>query len=70
VADRFGPRWALSVGAAAGVAAALVGARFLARHGGLELGVDPAGPRRAEGDADDPSAAAAVSPPLGSIPKG
>jgi MFS family permease len=70
VADRFGPRWALSVGAAAGVAAALVGARFLARHGSLELGVDPAGPRRAEGDADDPGAAAAVSPPLGSVPKG
>jgi MFS family permease len=31
VADRFGPRWALSVGAAAGFAAALVGIRYLTR---------------------------------------
>jgi MFS family permease len=31
VADRFGPRWALSVGAAAGFAAALVGVRYLTR---------------------------------------
>lgn len=32
VADRFGPRWALGVGAAAGFAAALVGLRYLVRH--------------------------------------
>jgi MFS family permease len=30
VADAFGPRWALGVGAAAGYAAALVGIRYLA----------------------------------------
>ena len=73
VADRYGPRWALSVGAAAGVAAALVGARFLARRrgGGPELGVDPARPRRATGgDPDEPGATAAAAPALGSVPKG
>jgi MFS family permease len=32
VADTFGPRWALGVGAASGFAAALVGARFLAHQ--------------------------------------
>ncbi|HET9933630.1 MAG TPA: MFS transporter [Polyangiaceae bacterium] len=32
VADRFGPRWALGVGAFAGFAAALVGFRYLARR--------------------------------------
>jgi MFS family permease len=32
VADRFGPRWALGVGAAAGFAAALVGLRYLVRY--------------------------------------
>ena len=32
VADRFGPRWALGVGAAGGLAAAAVGMLFLARH--------------------------------------
>ena len=32
VADRYGPRWALAVGAASGVAAALVAIGFLARR--------------------------------------
>jgi MFS family permease len=32
VADAFGPRWALDVGAAAGFAAAIVGLHFLATH--------------------------------------
>jgi MFS family permease len=32
VADRFGPRWALGVGAASGCAAAIVGISYLARH--------------------------------------
>jgi MFS family permease len=32
VADAFGPRWALGVGAAAGLAAAIVGGGYLARH--------------------------------------
>jgi MFS family permease len=32
VADRFGPRWALGVAAAAGFAAAMVAIRFLAKQ--------------------------------------
>jgi MFS family permease len=32
VADRFGPRWALSLGAAAGLAAAAVAMVYLVRH--------------------------------------
>jgi hypothetical protein len=32
VADTFGPRWALAVGALAGLSAALVGLRYLARR--------------------------------------
>jgi MFS family permease len=38
VADAFGPRWALAVAAAAGLAAALVGARHIARTHRLEAG--------------------------------
>jgi MFS family permease len=37
VADTFGPRWALGVGAAAGFAAAGVGIRFLAKHRHLRV---------------------------------
>ena len=38
VADTFGPRWALAVAAAAGLAAALVGARHAARADRRETG--------------------------------
>jgi MFS family permease len=37
VADRFGPRWALGVAAAAGVAAAIVMIHYLAKHRRLRL---------------------------------
>ncbi len=37
VADRFGPRWALAVAAAAGVAAALVALRYLVTHRNLRV---------------------------------
>lgn len=37
VADHFGARWALAVGAAAGLAASLVGLGYWARHGQLPL---------------------------------
>jgi MFS family permease len=40
VADRFGPRWSLVVGAASGFAAALVGIAYLARYRGLRLRMD------------------------------
>ncbi len=39
-ADRFGPRWALGLGAASGFAAAAVGLWFLARHRGLRIGFE------------------------------
>jgi MFS family permease len=35
IADRFGPRWAVGVGAASGFGAALVGLVYLMRHKGL-----------------------------------
>jgi len=37
IADRFGPRWSLAVGAASGFAAAFVGLRYLVRHRGLRV---------------------------------
>jgi MFS family permease len=40
VADRFGPRWALGVGAAAGFAAAIVAIHYLARYRGLRVRAD------------------------------
>jgi MFS family permease len=40
LADRFGPRWALGIGAASGIAAAIVGILYLAKHCQLRLRVD------------------------------
>ena len=40
VADRFGPRWALGIGAASGIAAAIVGLLYLTKHSHLRLLVD------------------------------
>jgi MFS family permease len=40
VADRFGPRWSIGVGASAGALATLVGIRFLVRHRGLRVRVE------------------------------
>ena len=40
VADAFGPRWALGVGAAGGFAAAFVGIHYLAKHHHLRLRID------------------------------
>ncbi len=40
VADRFGPRWALGVGAASGFAAAIVAISFLRKHRRLRLHID------------------------------
>ncbi|HEU4585572.1 MAG TPA: MFS transporter [Gemmatimonadaceae bacterium] len=40
VADTFGPRWAMGVGAAAGFAAAGVGIRYLAKYHGLRLWIE------------------------------
>ncbi len=53
VADTFGPRWSVAVGAAAGVLAALVGLRYLVVHRGLRVRWKDGRPRlvTAEGDA-------------------
>jgi len=40
VDDTFGPRWALSVGAAAGLATAIVGIHYLTKHGYPPPGID------------------------------
>ena len=40
VADTFGPRWALAVGAASGFAAVAVALHYLAKHRGLRVRVD------------------------------
>jgi MFS family permease len=40
VADRFGPRWALLVGAAAGFGAVIVGLHYLTKHRNLRLRID------------------------------
>jgi MFS family permease len=40
VADRFGPRWALGMGAASGFAAAIVGILYLVNHRHLRVRVD------------------------------
>ncbi len=46
VANEFGPRWALGVAAAAGIAAALVGVYYLVRFRNLRLRFSPAGNSR------------------------
>ena len=43
VADTFGPRWALGVGAASGFGAALIGLRYLIKHQGLRLNTGAGG---------------------------
>ncbi|HEY4067445.1 MAG TPA: MFS transporter [Burkholderiaceae bacterium] len=45
VADRFGPRWAMGVGAASGLAAAIVGLRYLVNHRRLRLAFVAGRPR-------------------------
>jgi len=45
VADHFGPRWSLVVGAASGFAAAAVGVAYLVRHRGLRLRMTGGVPR-------------------------
>ena len=45
VADHFGPRWSLVVGAASGFAAAAVGIGYLVRHRGLRIRMEGGMPR-------------------------
>lgn len=43
IGDAFGPRWAVAVGASSGLAALIIGVRYLRRHRALQLRFD--GPR-------------------------
>jgi len=60
VADTFGPRWALCVGAASGFAAAMVGIYYLAKHRRLRVRIDAGRLRFSSGNlaplADSPTA--------------
>jgi len=40
VADTFGPRWAIGVGAASGIASAIVGLHYLVKHRNLRIHID------------------------------
>jgi MFS family permease len=62
VADTFGPRWALAVGAAAGFGAALVGIHYLAKHRHLRLRIAAGRPRLSIDDVD-PLMIAGYMPP-------
>ena len=59
VADRFGARWSLAVGAASGLLALMVGVHYLVRHRGLRVRVD-AGRLRFSLDKADPAVPAAA----------
>ncbi len=45
VADTYGPRWSLALGASSGFLAALLGISYLVRHRGLRLHFEGARPR-------------------------
>lgn len=52
VADHAGPRWAMGIGASAGIAAALVGMRYLVKYRGMRVGFGGRRPRvQFDGDA-------------------
>ncbi len=57
VADAFGPRWALGIGAAGGFGAAIVGIRYLIRNGQLRVRIDA---RRLRLSFDERDAAASM----------
>ncbi len=65
VADRFGPRWALTVGAASGLVAALVGLQYLSKYRRLRLLLDAGWPRLSfdEGFATAPSSDSSLAIP-------
>ncbi len=60
VADRFGPRWALGLGAASGFAAAIVGIHYLKKYGHLHLRLE-AGRLRFSIDDGEPMTNSALS---------
>lgn len=70
VADRFGPRWAMSVGAASGIVAALVGVLYLVRYRQLRVYLEDGRLRYSIEDPPPPRSAAAASTAAatGSVP--
>ncbi len=58
IADTFGPRWALTFGASAGFAAALVGVRYLSKYRNLQLRVEGRRPRLTFDEHEPPRRAA------------
>jgi MFS family permease len=64
VADRFGPRWALAVGAASGVAAALVGLLYLVRYRNFRVYVENG---RVRYSVDEPRRAPSYVTPVSSL---
>ncbi|UBM08338.1 MFS transporter [Cupriavidus metallidurans] len=65
VADRFGPRWALGVGAASGFSAALVGLFYLMRHRSLRFYIETG---RLRYSIDKSRQTAFVAAPAASVP--
>ncbi|MFL9867532.1 MFS transporter [Paraburkholderia fungorum] len=64
VADRFGPRWALGVGAASGFAAAVVGLMYLVKYRELRVYVEKG---RLRYSIDDPRQAPAYVSPIAAV---
>jgi len=69
VADHFGPRWALGVGAASGFSAALVGLAYLMRHRGLRFYLE-GGRLRYSIDDPRPVAAAIMTDSVATVQRG
>jgi MFS family permease len=66
VADRFGPRWSLGLGAASGFAAAIVGVYYLRKYrhlrlrfdaGSFHISIDDAAPDAGSGRSESPARA-------------
>lgn len=70
IADQFGPRWALAVGAAAGLTAAAIGLRYLGRYHGLRVSFSRRGPRITLGiAAAEGEPGAAIEAPIAEKPR-
>ena len=70
IADHFGPRWALAVGACAGIAAAAIGIRYLGRYQGLRVRFSRRGPRITLGvAAAEGEPGAAIEAPIAEKPR-
>ena len=68
VADTFGPRWAMGVAAAAGLASACIGLRYLVRYQGLRLRVERRRLRWTFRPVTTPASAGAGASVAGTVP--